>query len=322
MSPPHLQSPLPSSLLCQLGTLAEPVKASKRPSVLCKGCTVALSRTSVIENPKTPEQSWTCEYCGTRNGRIGTAQAPRKEVVEYVLDAPPKKTKVSADVRELETVDTFDSSALLLLIDVSGSMGTTDAIPGSQQEWVRAQGQAVKAESRLNTVKKSLIRYVQGLALTSPNKRVVLIPFSTDVSVVSFPSGLGISSQVIHFKKTDLFESILDNHAVLRAVNWENALPLAACVDSITAAIDRLQVRSQTALGPALAVGLGVAQSSGGASEIILCTDGAPTSGCGSDHGNFHSFYANVGDVALDLGCRINLIGIKGCICAMDALSA
>lgn len=307
-------------LLCPLGSLAEPVKAAKLPPVFCKRCDAVISRTAVIFNPKTTEQLWECEFCGKRNKLGGTAKVSRKEVVEYVLEAPKKK-KASAKDKETEAINIDDDGALFLIIDVSGSMGTTDAIPDFQKEWKLAQGQTVEPESRLENVKQSLIRHVQGLALTSPNKRVVLIPFATDVKVLSFPAG-DVHTAQIQYKHSEAFEDIMLRREVRDAVSWEKALPLAECVDSVTAAILSLYPEDCTALGPALAVGLGLSRGTKRASEIILCTDGTPTMGCGSHSDAFEEFYSKVGNLALDLGCRINLIGIQGCPCAMDALSS
>lgn len=310
-----------NTMLCPMRALGETVKGTKKAPVLCRGCNVVLSRTSVIENPKTPEASWKCEYCGKENTGINVAEVPRKEVVEYVLKAPRKAKKTSSKEEKVTRVDHSDEGALILVVDVSGSMGTTDSIPEFQRQWKLAQGQAVQNQTRLNAIKESLIRHVEGLALTAPNKRVVLVPFGTAVRVMSFT---GSSQPVIYtqnYQSQDL-EEIMDMPFARGSVNWRKTLPLCECLSQVTAAIRRLHPMDSTSLGPALATALGVASTYNQSSEITLCTDGAPTTGCGSTRGTLHEFYARAGNVALELDCRINLIGIQGCACAMDALSS
>lgn len=309
-----------NTILCPMRSLGEKVKGTKAAPVLCRGCNVVLSRTSVIENPKTPEASWKCEYCGKNNTGI-SGQVPRKEVVEHVVKAPRKPKKKAGSAKERTTkVNYEDEGALILVVDVSGSMGTTDRVPEFQREWKKAQGQEVQNQTRLNAIKESLIRHVEGLALTTPNKRVVLMPFGTAVKVTSF-TGAGPVSYT-HSYRNEGLEEIMDMPFARGAVNWRKALPIVECLSQVTAAISDLRPIDSTSLGPALASALGVASSNQDTSEIILCTDGSPTTGCGSDRGTLHEFYSRVGDTAQSLDCRINLIGIQGCACALDALSS
>ena len=131
-----------NAIICPLRSLGEKVKPTKRAPVLCRGCNVILSRTSVIENAKTPEASWKCEYCGKKNTGITDAQVPRKEVVEHVIKAPRKAKKTSSE-EQTARVDYDDEGALIIVVDVSGSMNTVDTIPDFQRQWKEAQGQRV-----------------------------------------------------------------------------------------------------------------------------------------------------------------------------------
>ena len=78
--------------------------------------------------------------------------------------------------------------------------------------------------------------------------------------------------------------------------------------------IEELTPSGNTALGPALAVCVGLTASSP-YSEIVLCTDGEPNEGVGTlaqgpDHGD--TFYARVGEEAGGNQTKISFIAIGG----------
>ena len=84
-----------------------------------------------------------------------------------------------------------------------------------------------------------------------------------------------------------------------------------------------LHTGATTALGPALALCVGMASNFPSA-EIILCTDGVSNVGVGNLDGSRGNagFYATMGEHAQSSHTAISVLGIEGATCAMDALSA
>jgi len=80
-----------------------------------------------------------------------------------------------------------------------------------------------------------------------------------------------------------------------------------------------LVTKGGTALGPALAVAVGIA-SSVPRSEVIVCTDGLPNVGIGSLPSD-PNFYKEIGDIAKSNNLSISIIGIEGASGAMPSLS-
>jgi len=76
-------------------------------------------------------------------------------------------------------------------------------------------------------------------------------------------------------------------------------------------------------LGPALVGSIQISSDSGLPSEIILCTDGEPNEGVGSAACNSLNAetYNKIGTIAVQRECKVSLIGIEGCACAMEFLS-
>jgi hypothetical protein len=74
-----------------------------------------------------------------------------------------------------------------------------------------------------------------------------------------------------------------------------------------------------TALGPALSAAVGLASQRVG-SEVILCTDGLPNSGIGSN-GSGTSFYTDIGNYAKENGVTISILGIDGADCGARNLA-
>jgi len=92
-------------------------------------------------------------------------------------------------------------------------------------------------------------------------------------------------------------------------------------VERLGATVASLKPSGNTALGPALAVAVGLASGRPG-SKIVLCTDGMANNGVGAikDKTQEVSFYADIGRHAAEEGTCISVITMEGEDCSMENL--
>ena len=97
--------------------------------------------------------------------------------------------------------------------------------------------------------------------------------------------------------------------------------------ENILKALNKLEEKGRTALGPALLAALGLLSKAKPGSMIVLCTDGLANVGLGnldslapSDLEAASAFYENVGLIAKEKGIVISVITIKGEGCKMEYL--
>jgi hypothetical protein len=85
--------------------------------------------------------------------------------------------------------------------------------------------------------------------------------------------------------------------------------------------VSGLTTGGSTALGPALAMCVGMASNFPSA-EIIVCTDGVSNVGCGNISKGDTGFYTSMGEYAQDSHTTVSVLGIEGSDCAMQHLSS
>jgi len=102
-----------------------------------------------------------------------------------------------------------------------------------------------------------------------------------------------------------------------------------SCTDTVGSASERLMTTvanlrpsGNTALGPALSVGVGLASGRPG-TKIVLCTDGMANNGVGAIQKNKEClFYADIARRAAEEGTCISVITMEGEDCSMENLGA
>merc|ERR1712232_1443990 len=102
-----------------------------------------------------------------------------------------------------------------------------------------------------------------------------------------------------------------------------------SCTDTVGSASERLMATvanlrpsGNTALGPALSVGVGLASGRPG-TKIVLCTDGMANNGGGAIQKNKEClFYADIARRAAEEGTCISVITMEGEDCSMENLGA
>jgi len=272
------------------------------------------------------QQVWTCEFCGTPNEvDLDQAEIPVASTVDYILAPPHPKASAASD--------SGATPACIFVVDVSGSMCVTTAVPGgglslkgaaerrkAAQDMAGEFGdgsyQFLRGESR-NTTYVSRLQAVQAavdsqLAELHPDTPVGIITFSDSVTVYGDCSK---STQPIVLRG----DSLSDLASITRA--GESASLTATikdCRTEVTDTIWKLEEGGPTALGPALAAGIAMAKQVSG-SKIVVCTDGLANVGLGSlestvqaDIDNTESFYSALGDSAKMSGVTVNVISIIG----------
>jgi hypothetical protein len=236
------------------------------------------------EDGEEEEKLWVCEFCGTHNKvMIEEEEIPKLETVNYILEPAPR----------MEDSKGEDTTCLIFVIDVSGSMCVTQQVQGdmtlkgtqrrnNEFEGLLAQGdqgfghrgrQQVTYISRLQSVQAAVSAQLTALKKSHPKKRVALVTFGNDVRIV----GDGSSAEVVVTG-----DQLKDMDALQRAGEaYGLTVPIAQSMEDLTKKVFALEEGGQTALGPALVVAVAMAAHSKG-SKVILCTDGLANIGLGA----------------------------------------
>jgi hypothetical protein len=179
--------------------------------------------------------------------------------------------------------------------------------------------------SRLQAVQASIESQLASLAKSDPKKRVLLVTFNGDVTIVGDGSNNAKGPVVITGDK-------LKNEGELERLGREYASsgsikPIGEAKDSLTDALFALEETGPTALGPALVVALAIASGARG-SQVIVCTDGVANVGVGSidtkgdrdAERGAEEWYRAQGLRAREQGTRVDILSIKGDECRLELL--
>lgn len=249
-------------------------------------CRCVFSAISKLVETKTEgedEKLWVCEFCGFENKVLMEAEEiPKLESVNYILEP----ALVQSDGKD-------DTSCLIFVVDVSGSMCVTQEVQGNVvlkgaerranefEGLVQAGDQGFGARgrkqvtyiSRLQAVQAAVSSQLAALKASHPRKRVALVTFGNEVRIL----GDGTSPEM------EVAGDRLNNLAELQQIGERYALsaPIFKSVDELTKKVFALEEGGQTALGPALVVAIAMAAQAKG-SKVILCTDGLANIGLGA----------------------------------------
>ncbi|KAJ8309347.1 hypothetical protein KUTeg_014221 [Tegillarca granosa] len=209
-----------------------------------------------------------------------------------------------------KSVKTEDTGYLVYCIDISGSMNVTTELPQIQSEWRKTRDKVdygTEYISRLDAIKQALLRQLERLKIENESRKVIFVLFSSDVVLLGDGSQTSVNVNESEF---NAFDSLLSTGQ--KYTSDINIRPLAESYSDLETIIKGLHTRGCTALGPALAVSLGIVTGSKG-SEVVLCTDGMPNVGIGSHkHGDNGSYYQKTGEYAKKHGIVVSIIAVKG----------
>jgi len=168
--------------------------------------------------------------------------------------------------------------------------------------------------TRLNCVRSAVSQQLVSLRQNFPDCIVVIDSFGADVCVYTDGGNRSLITRKAHSSETGLISKGQDLGSICCEQLGDVAERLAATVAS-------LKPSGNTALGPALAVSVGLASGRAG-SKIVLCTDGMANNGVGSiqDRKQVVDFYADIGRRAAEEGTCISVITMEGEDCSMENL--
>jgi Mg-chelatase subunit ChlD len=263
----------------------------------CSDCKSILNSHSKIEAVQ-GRYEWVCEFCGNLNLLdISDERIPKSDSVDYLLEAPKSVTETGGE-----------DITVVVCIDVSGSM------------YMPANGY-FENQSRLDMVKAALWKQVQADAENHPNRKICIISFGSEVCIYKDPD----NKLVIPNPSSMSFEDYLE-YAFSLDQSYIG-MPMAD-LDSLHRLIFSLKTKGQTALGPAVALGIGMAERGAMGSKVVVFTDGVANIGIGALEGKDSkdvdktSFYNQAGMYARERGLNVNVIAIGGAECKISYLAS
>eukprot|EP00727_Mastigamoeba_balamuthi_P000568 m51a1_g10508 putative type a von willebrand factor domain-containing protein (943) ;mRNA; r:174690-177903 len=276
------------------GTLAQELKDTSE-MVACSECHAVLTTALPPES-----KAWACRFCGAEN-KLDKATADLPHDVEFCdLAEVQRKCDEKLDAHAGgPKVHKEDTSLVVFCLDISGSMSGGTPIP-TGNELVRVKGVTGSVITRLDCLKAAIDMQMEEFTRVYPNRRVVILTFSSKVSLML------ADGQTIECGCPCKFEE-------MTAPGWMSQVDLGklSCQEG---QLYSLAPRGSTALGPGLGTAIGIASRVPN-SQVILCTDGEATDGPRSAE-----FFQRCGEFAREHACTVSIIGIGG-NCNLGTLS-
>jgi len=244
-----------------------------------------------------------CKFCGALWTRAGDTElasvtgAHDKKVVTYVLSDPALASNTVAD----GSVQELCPPLVIFCIDISASMSTSLKLESGG------------SSTRLQCVQSAVMQQLAALQANHPECVAVIITFGAEVCVYTDNGGRSLVARQAHTREVDL---VAKGQSVA-----------CSCTQAVCSAADRLQITvsalrpsGNTALGPALAVAVGLASGQAG-SRIVLCTDGMANNGVGAiQRDEPCPFYGDIARRAAEEGTCISVVTMEGEDCSMENL--
>ena len=275
----------------QVGKLiADSTSANSRVSTLppacCGGCGATLLAGAL---------STSCALCSSPHTRpITPADAEQPTVEHFVIEAATAPS---------EAVPTMPTAPMYVFcVDVSGSMG------------LACKGTAGGLVTRLQCMQQAVVEQIDVLKAQQPDCTVALVTFSNTCSVLV--DGGTVLKVVNPAEMRDISSALAAGEA-LRTRLTSTISEDGAAVQSKAR---ELRSGGATALGPALAVSVGLAGAALG-SRVCLFTDGLANTGIGAVRlGEQQPFYLEIASQAAALGVSVSVLTLDGEECSMENL--
>jgi len=237
-----------------------------------------------------------CSFCGAELEAAADAMAPAAVDATYVLSKPATETSADED-----THGGIAPPMVIFCIDISASMSTTLKLEGG--------GYA----TRLQCVQTAVAQQLLVLQQQHPGSIAVVITFGAEVCVYTDSGNRSMVARRAHEVEADLLAKGESLSASCTEV-------VGSAIERLRATISSLRPCGNTALGPALAVGVGLAKGRAG-SKIVLCTDGMANNGVGAIRNReVCPFYGEIGRRAAEEGTCISVVTMEGEECSMENL--
>jgi len=328
-----------------LGTLGGEVAVQTGEPQLCSSCGACLSSFSTLTKCGEDAYDWTCEFCGAYHrleldeGEMPVAEA---KAVDYIIEPAPCPSTSQPDAAAAQGAAT--GGLVVFVLDVSGSMCVTTEVPGKvvlrgdrtaaltrlrgegddRDQYLPGERRDATYISRLQAVQAAVNAQIEDMSSKGVRTPVALITFAGEVTIYGDGSG----------EVTKAAGDRLENLQELQQLGQQAGRGLCGVDESASRLKDTLfsiEESGPTALGPAVAVALGMAQGKPG-SKIVLCTDGLANVGLGAldelpegpseERTAIEGFYQGLGETAMSQGCVIDVVSIQGDDCDLENLGA
>ncbi|XP_022093935.1 circularly permutated Ras protein 1-like isoform X2 [Acanthaster planci] len=291
--------------------------------IFCCNCDAAFSSVS-----QTNTEMWKCEFCDRENPVTATMQNfPQENDLTFTIQPGSGGG---------------DDTAVIFMVDISGSMSVTTAVPGGtfKDQRLNDEGTALSAYreqlaeqedrytagpkreysyiSRLQAMQSAIDQQLSKMERTLGNKRVGIVAFNDSVTVI----GDG-SQDPVPLEGAGL----TDEQSI---ISLGKIFPLPAPISEVRRCLSdkvfSLTEGGQTALGPALMLSVAMASQKPG-SKVIVCTDGLANVGLGKldvtddeHYDKASEFYEYVGHYARDSGTCVSVLTMEGEDCRVIEL--
>jgi hypothetical protein len=252
----------------------------------------------------TVERTYSCEFCGAcdtiYSHEDGVISVPQREGSGATYLLSPAKHE-SADDGSVDDVIMMPPM-MIFCVDISASMSTTVNLEGG------------RSVTRLQCVQSAVTQQLEALQSHQPECAVVIITFGAEVCVYTDGGNRSLVAKRAHNDVSDLLAKGQELASSCTEQIAQVAMRLGTTVSG-------LKPSGNTALGPALAVAVGLASSRPG-SKIVLCTDGMANNGIGAirNRNDIVDFYGEMGRHAAEEGTCISVITMEGEVCSMENL--
>jgi len=247
-----------------------------------------------------------CEFCGACAASAWGATPAPAHVLAVAPEGPGLTFRLSAAAAT--AADTEGDGGLppppmvIFCVDISASMSAQLALEGG--------GSA----TRLACVQAAIAQQLEDLQQRHPGCVAVLVTFGAQVCVYTDGGARSMVATHVHSDEASL-------SAKGRELSGACSEPVSAASDRLRATAQGLRPSGNTALGPALAVSVGLAEGRPG-SKIVLCTDGMANNGVGAiqARGQRCAFYDDLAVRAAEQGTCISVVTMEGEDCSMENL--
>ncbi|EAR93435.3 type A von willebrand factor domain protein (macronuclear) [Tetrahymena thermophila SB210] len=281
----------------------------------CISCQASLNHLSIVKQ-RDGQTVWQCEFCdyvNPLNVPYNNNLIPKEKDVFFMLEKSNQKNKVqqqeeeqkqskqqeySMNIENDQDADLNDQRTIIFCLDNSGSMSSGTVFKDQDGE--------SRYMSRKACVEKAIHSQILEMQKKYPNRKVGIVLFSKDVTILG-----DCQSAPVSISKEGQFDKLFE----LGQNHYENLFKNnVSQVNNMPQKYKEIRTNGSTALGPGLAVSLGLAsQSPQSGSSIILCTDGLANEGIGQlEDKKDYETYEKMGQLAKSLGILIHTITMRG----------
>jgi actin beta/gamma 1 len=252
-----------------------------------------------------PEASHTlCAFCGvpavpTLGDSIVPLPCGEQDGATYLLSPPHESDGQCGDI----AADLSMAPPMIVFcVDISASMSTPLKMEGG------------RSMTRLQCVQAAVSQQMEALQRQQPDCVVVIVSFGAEVCIYTDGGSRSLVARRAHSNEEDLL-------AKGKELGSQCSEKIIDVSERLASTVSGLKPSGNTALGPALAVSIGLASGRPG-SKIVLCTDGMANNGVGAitNRNQVVEFYGDMGRRAAEEGTCISVITMEGEDCSMENL--